>query len=320
MRSSPPSDEGIWDVAELEDKVIKPNQWGQVGSRAFKAFSVTHQHIPAGAYAVTKDNRDEQIIFVRKEIHSDDIMSFEGGLSQKIFKEINEFWKTEDQFKKYGFLHRRGYMLYGPQGTGKSSIVRQICNDVIKRGGIVLFCDSPRLFAQGLTVFRQVEEKRAIVCVFEDIDAIIKKHGDSELLQILDGDNQIDRVLNIATTNYPEVLDKRIISRPRRFDRLHKIVAPEEKIRLQYLKSKLPKVSPKEWKIWVQETKGLSFAGLTEAVISVKCLGNNLTDTIKILRDIESGHPSSDDFGSKIGFDSGGSSNSVGGSTVDGGD
>lgn len=310
-----PGDDGIWDINELEEKIIKPNQWGLVGSRSFKAFSVTHTRVPAGAYFITKDNRDGSIIFVKKEIHTDDIMAFEGGLAQKIYKEIGAFWKTQEKFASFGFLHRRGYMLYGPQGTGKSSIVREICNDVIARGGVVLFCDNPRLFGEGLTIFRQVEDTRPVVCVFEDIDAIIKKYGDSELLQILDGDNQIDYVLNIATTNYPETLDKRIISRPRRFDRLYKILAPDDRIRIQYLKKKLGKISAKEFKRWEEQTRGVSFAGLTEAIISVMCLGNSLEETVKILTDIENGHPSSDDFGTKImGFGEG----EVGASTGNG--
>ena len=65
-------------------------------------------------------------------------------------------------------------------------------------------------------------------------------HGDSELLQWLDGSHQINKVINIATTNYPERLDRRIVSRPRRFDRIIKIEAPAARIRETYLAKKLP--------------------------------------------------------------------------------
>jgi SpoVK/Ycf46/Vps4 family AAA+-type ATPase len=136
--------------------------------------------------------------------------------------------------------------------------------------------------------------------VFEDIDAIIKKYGESEILSLLDGDNQVDRVINIATTNYPELLDKRIVNRPRRFDRIYKILVPEEKIRAAFLKEKLPK--KEDVKLWVKKTRGLSFAAIAETLISVLCLGNKLDDTVKILRDIESKNPKSSDFGSGIGF------------------
>lgn len=294
-------EEGVWNIEELEDKIIKPNQWVSIGSKTFKAVSVTHTKLPSGCYLIEKDNRDDNSIFIRKNIKIDDILSFKDGLTEKFLKEIDEFWGKQKVFKENGFLHRRGYMLYGSQGSGKSSIVWQVAQDVIKRGGIVFVCKNPEFFSKGLTTFRQVESDRPIVCVFEDIDAIIHKYGETEILQLLDGDNQIDRVINIATTNYPELLDKRIISRPRRFDRLYKILNPSDSIRIQFLKKKLPKSANQ--KEWIKKTQGLSFAALTESLISVLCLGNDLDETVEILKDIESKEPKSSDFGtSKVGF------------------
>jgi len=42
-----------------------------------------------------------------------------------------------------------------------------------------------------MEVFRKIEPDRPVICLFEDIDAIIEIHGDSELLQWLDGSHQI---------------------------------------------------------------------------------------------------------------------------------
>lgn len=299
--NSSPHNEGIWDIDEIEEKAIKPNQWAAVGSKTFKAVSVTHNKLPNGCYSINRDNQDGSAIFIGKHIKSDDILSFKDGLTEKFLTEVDEFWDKQKIFKENGFLHRRGYMLYGSQGTGKSSIVWQVARDVIERGGVVFVCDNPTFFTKGLSVFRQVEPERPIVCVFEDIDAIIHKYGESEILQLLDGDNQVDRVINIATTNYPELLDKRIVSRPRRFDRLYKILNPSDEIRIQYLKKKLPKSA--NTKEWIRATKGLSFAALTESLISVLCLGNSLQETVTTLKDIESKEPKSSDFGkSKVGF------------------
>lgn len=303
-------DDGIYNMYNLkleqEEEVIRPNQWGTVGARIFKAFSVTHEKLPPGCYGVTIDRQDDKPIFVGRYIKNDKIMRFKGELADKFLNEIDEFWNKEEAFKKHGFLHRRGYMLYGAQGVGKSSIVWQVMKDVVDRGGVVLICDNPKFFIDGLKNFRQVEPKRPIVCVFEDIDAIIKKYGDTEILSILDGDNQIDRVINIATTNYPELLDRRIVNRPRRFDRIYKITPPSDKVRIAFLKEKLPKTE--KVAEWVKKTKGLSFAALAETLISVLCLDNKLDDTVKTLRDIESGNPTSSDkeFGGKVGFASGG--------------
>ena len=296
-------DNGVYGVDSLdEEKVIKPSQWGAVGAKIFKAFSVTHQVLPSGCYTVTIDRTDDKPVFCGKYIKNDQIIHFKDDLTNKLLKEIGSFWSKGDVFKKNGFLHRRGYMLYGSQGTGKSSIVLQVMEDIINRGGVVLMCDNPRFFMEGLKNFRQVESQRPLVCVFEDIDAIIKKYGDTELLSMLDGENQIDKVINIATTNYPELLDKRIVSRPRRFDRIYKVIAPNDQVRISFLKSKLPK--DQNLKEWYTKTKGLSFASLAELLISVLCLENDLDETVKILKDLENGSPTStdSDFGGSLGF------------------
>jgi SpoVK/Ycf46/Vps4 family AAA+-type ATPase len=148
-----------------------------------------------------------------------------------------------------------------------------------------------------MEIFRKIEPDRPLVCIFEDIDAVIEMHGDSELLGWLDGSHQINKVINIATTNYPERLDRRIVSRPRRFDRIIKIEAPTAAMRETYLRRKLPDlVSNGQLTHWVDLTDGLSFAALAELVISVACLGNTLEDTVKLLRLLEEQHPSSKDF------------------------
>jgi len=132
--------------------------------------------------------------------------------------------------------------------------------------------------------------------MFEDIDAIIEIHGDSELLQWLDGSHQINKVINIATTNYPERLDRRIVSRPRRFDRIIKIEAPAATIREVYLAKKLPDLVAADLAKWVKVTEGLSFAAMAELVISVACLGNSLEETVEVLRSLDDQHPSSREF------------------------
>lgn len=308
-------DEGVWgigDIKELldaEDKVTKPTQWGLVTTDTFKALGITRKLLPSGAYNITKDNNDGAPVFFRKDVKGDKTIRVSEGISPQIIKEIHDFWRKGDVFKKYGFLHSRGYLLYGNQGVGKSCIVQQVMSDAIADGGVVFICGNPAFFNLGLKVFRQTEPNRPLVCVFEDIDAIIRKYGDDELLSILDGANQVDRVLNIATTNFPENLNKRIISRPRRFDRVYKIEGPNENTRREYLASKLPK--SEKLNLWVKKTTGISFAGLAETLISVLCLGNSLDETVRVLKDLENGHPNSQDFGN-VGFGKGGGAGTTG--------
>src|SRR5262249_27722348 len=134
------------------------------------------------------------------------------------------------------------------------------------------------------------------VGVLGEMEAISEEYGDSDLLQWLDGNHQVDRAVNIATTNYPEKLDRRIISRPRRFDRILRIDAPDARMREAYFSRKVGELTPAEVAKWVDLTDGLPFAALAEMVISVCCLGNDLEGPAKLLKKLDEHNPTSLEF------------------------
>lgn len=236
--------------------------------------------LPSGFYT-TRQNDDGSYSYYRQTVKTDELISFRNSPVAEILDEIKKFWNNSDKFKQYGFLQRRGYMFYGPPGSGKTAIAEQIVYSTVANGGVAFMCrNDPEDFSGGLAWFRKFEPERQIVCLFEDIDSIINNYGDSQLLSCLDGENQVDHVLNIATTNYPESLDKRIINRPRRFDRIIKIGFPDAEIREQYFITKL-NISPTEVKEWVTVTENFSFAAMTDLVINVKCFGFALNDSAK---------------------------------------
>jgi hypothetical protein len=274
----------------------RPVQWKIVQSGIFEVCGVTAAQLPSGAYGCSL-NQYGDVQLTTRDLQVDDLIDFADSLPAKILHEIENFWDLGDLFLKHGYLHRRGYLLYGPQGSGKSSVVHQVVHRIIKAGHVAVFCEHPGFLTRAMEVFRKIEPARPVVCLFEDIDAIIEIHGDSELLQWLDGSHQINKVINIATTNYPERLDRRIVSRPRRFDRIIKIESPTASIRDTYFRKKLPDlVASGQLGHWVSLTDGLSFAALAELVISVACLGNNLEETVTLLRGLDDHQPNSKEF------------------------
>jgi hypothetical protein len=274
----------------------RPVQWKIVQSGIFEVCGVTAAQLPSGAYGCSL-NQYGDVQLMTRDLQVDDLIDFADSLPAKILHEIENFWDLGDLFLKHGYLHRRGYLLYGPQGSGKSSVVHQVVHRIIKAGHVAVFCEHPGFLTRAMEVFRKIEPARPVVCLFEDIDAIIEIHGDSELLQWLDGSHQINKVINIATTNYPERLDRRIVSRPRRFDRIIKIESPTASIRDTYFRKKLPDlVASGQLGHWVSLTDGLSFAALAELVISVACLGNNLEETVTLLRGLDDHQPNSKEF------------------------
>lgn len=241
--------------------------------------------LPARLYTGIYNNMADQWFFEEKKIKTDKLINIPGSKADIILKEIELFWAKEDNFRKYGFLQRRGYLLYGPPGSGKTAIVEQVLAKVIELDGIGFICRNPVSLSRTLQYYRSIDQNRKIVCLFEDLDSIIDNCGDDELLSYLDGENQIDKVINIATTNYPNKLDKRIINRPRRFDVIINVPFPEEHLRVAYFKEKL-KINGKELAEWVKLTKGFSFAGCADLIIHVKCLNEDLTEAAAKVRSL----------------------------------
>lgn len=271
------------------------NQWACLPAGTFQGAPTSVKKMPPGVYTWQRNPANDALIAVRKDIVIDDLISFEDGIAARILDEIKLFWTLNGKFKDAGFLHRRGYLLYGPQGSGKTSLVHLILAGTIKHDGVVFICDEPEFLVRGLQIFRRIEPERPVTCLFEDMDAIIQSNGEDKILALLDGENQIDKVLNIATTNYPERLDKRLVARPRRFDRVICIGMPDKRMRRAYFEKKLTDADIDKW---VAATEGFSFAALAELIISVKCLGNSFDGTVETLKKMTTRKkgPSSEDF------------------------
>jgi hypothetical protein len=266
-------------------------QW-MVHGNTFQVCGRTVKRLPAMAYSCGMDNYG-RAVFQARTLHVDDLVDFPGSLPAKVLQEIEKFWKLGERFRQHGFLHRRGFLFYGKQGCGKSSLIHQVIARVVAAGNVAFFCDQPYAFIACMEQFRTVESDRPMVCIFEDIDAIIKHYGDSHLLQWLDGNHQVDKAINLATTNYPETLDRRVIARPRRFDRILKIGTPDARLREAYFGRKLSSLSSAELGRWVEVSEGLPFAALAELIISVCCLGNDLERSAALLKELDAHNPSS---------------------------
>jgi hypothetical protein len=293
-----------YDQEKLDKSGKYFQQWNILADNTYLPISKTTEKLPAGYYLVKRDINDN-FVFDKLPTCSDDIIKFSDPQVDKILNEVNSFWGNEKIFKDNGFLQRRGILLHGPSGAGKTALLKILIKELIDMDGIVInCCSNPEYIVRGLSIFRQVEPTRKIICIFEDIDGIIKNYTEEKLLSLLDGENSTDYTLNIATTNFPENLSDRIVSRPRRFDRIVYIDYPNENIRKQFFKLKL-NLSDEKLDLFVRKTKNYSFASLSELVISTLCFGYELEEALEILNGIKSNKPSSNEYtggNSSIGF------------------
>lgn len=259
-------------------------QWAVLGNGVFRPCSVTTPALPSGVYGVDMDNVG--LYLVRRKIITDDLIVLPDTASERVLTALQVFWDAKSKFADKGQLFKRGVMLWGPPGSGKTCTLMLLTHDIINRDGIVILPSAPELTTKALQFVRQIEPERPLICVLEDIDEIISQHGEHALLALLDGETQIDNVVFVATTNYPERLDQRLVNRPSRFDEIIKIDMPSAEARRVYFRARLNKIELSDSKLdeWVSETEGLSIAHLKEIVVAVYCLGREYHETMKRLK------------------------------------
>lgn len=254
----------------------------------YRPVGHTQDTVPSGIYEIDNDNSGWFLSKVK--FPSDNLLRLPGMPIDYILDQIDTFWKREELFKQTGLLHKRGILMYGPAGCGKTSIIRLLCDDVVhKRNGIVIMVTNCRLAETALGGIRQIEPRRPILTIIEDIETFMGSSDESSsaraLLALLDGETQVDHVVHLATTNKPDVLEDRIAKRPGRFDLVIGLNHPVTEARKAYLHNLLHEhVSEDELQAMTDETEGLGLAHLRELVVASYCLGLSRTDTLKRLR------------------------------------
>jgi hypothetical protein len=277
--------------------------WSEVEPGVFAPFYSSGPRLPSGTYGCVM-RHDRGICLQKIESRNDELILLPDSVSTELIDEAQRFWLAKDEFRKRGFLHKRGFLLMGPAGSGKTSIINQVADYVLKDlAGLVLLVTDPAHAELALAALRRVEPERAVLVVIEDIDAMLGEGHEERLLSFLDGKTQIDHVLFIATTNYPERLDQRLRARPSRFDRVQVIRAPSAEVRRTYLEKRLSDVPAAQLDRWVEVSEGFTIAHLKELILAVQCLGADLTETAERLRaNLTEKHTSENFTRARLGF------------------
>ncbi|KAG2199940.1 hypothetical protein INT47_009266 [Mucor saturninus] len=156
-----------------------------------------------------------------------DSVILDSGITQRIVNDVKAFIGNGKWYNERGIPYRRGYLLYGPPGSGKSSFIQALAGELEYNICIL------NLSERGLTddrlnhLLSNVPERS--IMLLEDIDAAFTKRSQSDnqgyqsmitfsgLLNSLDGVASAEERIIFLTTNHVEQLDPALI-RPGRVD------------------------------------------------------------------------------------------------------
>jgi cell division protease FtsH len=159
-------------------------------------------------------------------------------------REIVEFLKHPERFRRLGGKVPRGVLLIGPPGTGKTLLARAVAGEA----GVPFFSINGSEFIELFVgvgasrvreLFEEAKKVAPAIIFIDEIDAVGRARGAglggghdereqtlNQLLSEMDGFSRNDLTIVLAATNRPDVLDPALL-RPGRFDRRVIIDRPE---------------------------------------------------------------------------------------------
>lgn len=258
----------------------------------FWGTASSHQALPSAVYRMAVHDSLGPV-FLKQKNDTDALCILPDSESAKVIEELKRFKGLREQFRAHGFLYKRGILMWGPPGSGKTCTLQLILNTLMAENESVgVLIDRPNIASQCLQSLRRIEPDRQLVAILEDLDALCDRYGESEYLALLDGEAQVDNVIWIGTTNYPERLDLRFVDRPSRFDTIRYIGMPTAEARRMYFNVKAPEV--KNVEEYVASSEGYSIAHLRELVILTQCFELSLKDACARLNKTRKERPSSE--------------------------
>lgn len=184
----------------------------------------------------TSDGIEQKLIERDTQISFDQVV-LDDKFKHEILNSINSFFDGKDEFyNKYNIPYRRGILLYGPPGNGKTTLVKSLLGMV--KHPIVYWQVNEFTSSYSIRrVFKQVQASAPALLVIEDIDSIPNSCR-SQFLNQLDGIQTNTGMYVIGTTNDPERVDGALKNRAGRFDRTYEVKMPTKRQRYTYLINK----------------------------------------------------------------------------------
>ncbi len=153
-------------------------------------------------------------------------------IKRDFYDDMKTFWTKEDIYNKRGITFKRGYLLHGSPGSGKSSLIASIVNEYqlpIFKFDMSIINQNSELNRLNDTIYEYIGMSERHIVLFEDIDRcklFDKSNYRSNitmdaLLNVLDGVNGTHGRITIMTAN--NISSLKLVEgllRPGRIDRI----------------------------------------------------------------------------------------------------
>ena len=196
-------------------------------------------------------SRARLILHDRPSVTFDDVAGAEEAKEE--LKEVVEFLRDPQKFRRLGARIPKGVLLVGPPGVGKTLLAKAVAGEA----GVPFFSLSGSEFVEMFVgvgasrvrdLFAQARKHAPCIVFLDEIDAVGRQRGAglggshdereqtlNQLLVEMDGFDTDTNIIVMAATNRPDILDPALL-RPGRFDRRIVIDRPDLKGRLAILK------------------------------------------------------------------------------------
>jgi ATPase family associated with various cellular activities (AAA) len=197
--------------------------------KAMKKRNVYRGHVVSLS---TDEQRTLKVHFHRLPGVSRDDIILPQGLLERIERQSIGFAKHAEKLLAAKRHLKRGLLLHGPPGTGKTFTAMYLAGRMPDRTVLLITGRAVNLLGEACAMARALQPATLIL---EDIDLIAQdRQGDPgstpmlfELLNQMDGLAEDADILFVLTTNRPEVLEPALKSRPGRIDLALEVPVPD---------------------------------------------------------------------------------------------
>jgi cell division protease FtsH len=188
----------------------------------------------------------------REKTTFDDVAGADGAKQE--LREIIQFLKDPERFRRLGAEIPRGVLLVGPPGTGKTLLARAVAGEA----GVPFFSITGSAFVEMFVgvgpkrvrdLFESAKATAPSIVFIDELDAVGGRRGAAtftgsaderertlnQLLSEMSGFEPAANVIVMAATNRPDVLDPALL-RPGRFDRCVAVELPATEDREKILR------------------------------------------------------------------------------------